>query len=120
MTPAELRTDVLLELHVIAAGDTPSGDDSVAVDDEYTRLHAELAGESMAWWNSDDNIPDEVARAVTLLLAHRLSRKFGKNEITRQRLEWDAVGIGNRHSAWSTLSEQSITTKPVSTPVTNY
>lgn len=75
-TRTELIRDVLLQLAVLEANDTPSAADSDFVGRKYDELHAEWELEELVYWDSNE-IPLEAYTTVTLLVANRVQNGFG-------------------------------------------
>ena len=72
---ADLVTEVLRELYVLAGGETPSAEDDAVVDIAIDQAMAELSERQLAYWDVTD-IPQAVMRGLTLVVAGNCGRKF--------------------------------------------
>jgi len=77
-TQDDLVRDVLGELTVVGGSDTVDPDDSRDVKKKYLAVHRDLSRKFLVDWSEGDAIPDAALEAMTLLVAHRCSRQFGK------------------------------------------
>ncbi len=77
MTPQELRDAVLMEVGVLAAGESAAPEDAAVVTAKYALLHETLTERDLASWDVTDDIPDDVAQSVVLMVAHLCARPFG-------------------------------------------
>jgi len=76
-TAADLARDVGLELGIISANAELSADESVDLQRISKYKHAEWrAAKKFCYWDEDD-IPDEVMRPLTLVLASESGKQFG-------------------------------------------
>ena len=72
---ADLVTEVLRELYVLAGNETPSAEDDAVVDIAIDQAMGELAERQLAYWDVTD-IPQAVMRGLTLVVAGNCGRKF--------------------------------------------
>lgn len=72
---ADLVTEVLRELYVLAGSETPSAEDDAVVDIAIDQAMAELEERHLAYWDVTD-IPNAVMRGLTLVVAGNCGRKF--------------------------------------------
>lgn len=88
-TQVELAREALKELTVIAADEDPSAADQQQMIDEYTDALQELEVIGLATWDANA-IPNVVFRPLSIFLAARACRKFGKeyaaDEVTAHRM----------------------------------
>lgn len=77
MTLQELKYRVLLKLNAVAAGDSPSPDDSAVVLLRYQALHNTLTSFDLTNWNIKDDIPEEVELALVPMTVAECARDFG-------------------------------------------
>jgi hypothetical protein len=77
MTPQELRDAVLMEVGVLAAGESAAPEDAAVVTAKYALLHDTLTQRDMTSWDASDDIPDDVAQSVVLMVAHLCASPFG-------------------------------------------
>lgn len=77
-TRTQLIRDVLLQLAVLGAEDTPSAADSDFVGSKYDDLHAEWEFEGLVYWDANE-IPLEAFNTVVLLVANRVQNGYGGN-----------------------------------------
>jgi len=76
-TTADLATNVLLALNIIAAEETPSARDSQYVTRRYTDLFEEMMVNEEFYWPVAD-IPASVFEPLTQIMALIVSPAFGK------------------------------------------
>jgi hypothetical protein len=74
----DLPYEVLLELRVIGASDTPLDIDQQAILKEYAWWRAEAARDWNITWDADDDIPEDAAKGVILLMAERVAPGYAK------------------------------------------
>jgi hypothetical protein len=74
----ELISDVMEELGVLAAGQSPSSEDAVIIKRAYTQWLS-LAQNRMIvdWYNPEEEIPDGAEHGVCLCICNQVHRKFG-------------------------------------------
>ena len=72
---ADLVTEVLQELNILVAGETPSSEDDAVVDTAIDNAMGELAELHLAYWEVTD-IPFAVMRGLGLVVQGHCGRKF--------------------------------------------
>ncbi len=77
MTLTELKQAVLSELGVLATGESPTIADANVVGEKYTALYKMLTSENLVDWSEEEDIPDNVAEPVKMMLAYLCARPFG-------------------------------------------
>lgn len=78
---ADLATDALRLLKVVASDENPSAADASDAEGTYDDLRSELIDKGLAYWPSTTRttaeIPAVVFRALAMILAARLAPKYG-------------------------------------------
>lgn len=92
-TKAEVRNKALRKIRVIESGQTPETDAATDVDATYDELHAYLSKENAAYWDLDEDIPDEAVPFVVVILASMIADEFAVEEMRSQRLHIRAFGL---------------------------
>lgn len=77
MTLTDLKTAVLQHLGVLATNTNPNVDDTNIVGDKYPSLYAMLLTKELVNWSTDEDIPDECAIPVTMMLSYLCAPSFG-------------------------------------------
>lgn len=77
MTLEELKYRVLLQLNVVAAGDSPNPDDAATVESRYVALHRLLQAQSLTDWNVSDDIPEEFEIPIVAMMVAECAQPFG-------------------------------------------
>ena len=77
-TQDDLVRAVLLELVVVGGSDTIDNNDSADVKKKYLSVHRDLARKFMVDWAETSDIPDDALEPMTLLVAYRSARQFGR------------------------------------------
>ena len=90
-TKAEIRNRALRKVRVIGSGGTPSTDEITDTEDAYDQLHAFLETKDAVTWDSDEDIPDEAAYYVAVMLAANIADEH-VDEARYQRIQREAYG----------------------------
>lgn len=92
-TETELATAVLKHLSVIGAGQSAEAADVADVIEAYRSKYAELAapGLEYAYWDTGDNIPDEVFIILRDLVALDVQNAFGQALTAADRDELETI-----------------------------
>lgn len=77
-TKTQLITETLSQLGALGVGETPSAEDSDAVDARIGPLVEDLAARNVIYVADTDDIPDSVFNYFVLRLAEECAVKFGK------------------------------------------
>lgn len=80
-TTTELADEVLFDLTVADASETPDTADRTRCTDAYASIYAELAAsedEQYTYWDEDDDIPDAVFLIMCDLVRLRVQGSFGQ------------------------------------------
>lgn len=77
MLKADFRKLVLKHLTIIDSSEDPSAEDAQDMDIWIDGVRGELLERGRCWWGADD-IPASVVPALTLIVAARSCRTFGK------------------------------------------
>lgn len=78
-TKADLITETLQELGVLAAGQSASSEDTAAVDARIVPLLQDLAIRNVIYIGDANAIPDEAFNHLVMRLAEACARKFGRD-----------------------------------------
>jgi hypothetical protein len=84
-TREELIARALRKLGVVGAGQTPSAEDSAAVDEEIEPVMADLAVRGVYAWGDPDEIDDEAFVHLATILGNSVANDFGKPEDDAKR-----------------------------------
>lgn len=95
-TKAELSTDVLRQMAVIASNESPSSEDAAFVERAYDTKLAEWRRLGFVWWantsRTTDEIPAEVVGVLTDLLENETAGAFGKSSpATAEKRETERI-----------------------------
>lgn len=123
MTKTDLATAVLRKMRVLPRGGAVNTEDKNIVDGHYDRYLESMQDEGVADWGADDDIPDNVAEFVIILVAALCCDDFQIEEGRTRRLQQDAFGPDSapRYSAITQLKRYATPDYvPASTAVTNY
>lgn len=85
-TREELIARALRKLGVVGAGQSPSAEDSAAVDEEIEPVMADLAVRGIYAWGDPDEIDDEAFVHLATILGNSVANDFGKPESEEARL----------------------------------
>jgi hypothetical protein len=102
MTLTQLKTRVLERLMVLAAGETPNADDAQLVERRYREVHDMLLVNDLASWAVEEDIPDNCATAMRMIVAYYCAPEFGitgqfKGELAIEgALDASPVSLGER------------------------
>lgn len=80
MTPADLKTNALRHLKVVAAHQDASAEDFATIGVYYTGLHAMLLVKGLVSWGLTESIPEACAQPVISMLAAMAADEFGVPE----------------------------------------
>jgi hypothetical protein len=84
-TREDLIARALRKLGVVGAGQSPSAEDSQAVDDEIEPVMADLAARGIYAWGNPDEIDDEAFVHLAAILGNSVANDFGKPEDEAKR-----------------------------------
>lgn len=87
MTPAELKTAVLKELRIVAAGEDAQPEDVAVVTEKYTGLYNMLLAEGLVAWELAADVPTYAEQPLIAMLAYLCGTSFGVNPARMQQLE---------------------------------
>jgi hypothetical protein len=77
LTITDLATEVMQELGVLEANDTPSADDALIVQTAYQQWRRSAQNRQIIdWYSDDEEIPDGAERGVVLCVCNEVPRKF--------------------------------------------
>jgi hypothetical protein len=76
-TQNEIAVRVLKKLGRLPDGQVAPASHTKIVKNEYTDLYQELLDDGIVNWSASDNIPNNVARYITVILLGRCSDDFG-------------------------------------------
>ncbi len=107
-TQADLVQKVLEELTELGGGESVDPDDDKLVKERYARVHGDLARRFLVDWDITDDIPDDALDAMTLLVAYRCARSFGKPAELRMHVEGKAMLHDYRNTPWLPVPAQRI------------
>lgn len=62
---------------VLAAGENPNADDAKLVETRYREIHDMLLAKDLASWSVEEDIPDNVATAMRMIVAYYCAPEFG-------------------------------------------
>lgn len=82
----QLVSLALEELGVIGAGQTAEAEDAKRVDDKVNSVMSDLAKRTVWTWGDPDQIDDEAALHLAVILANASARSFGKSSDETVRL----------------------------------
>lgn len=77
MTLTQLKTRVLQRLGVLAAGEPSNADDAAIVETRYREIHDTLLVMDLASWAVEEDIPDNLATAMRMIVAYHCAGEFG-------------------------------------------
>ncbi len=77
---------VAQKLGVLPVGQTLSADDAEVIRESYVGLMEELLEHGLAWWNTDEDIPDKYAEPMIGLAAAAVVDEFTIPEPRRSQL----------------------------------
>jgi hypothetical protein len=86
MTPAEFLKRVANRLGVLPIGQALGAEDAELIQTAYTGLLAELAEHKLAWWSSDEDVPDEMVEPLSGMVAASVVDDFSIAEPRRSML----------------------------------
>lgn len=86
MNLATFYRRVAQKLGVLPVGGTLSADDQEVIRESYAGLVEELLDHGIAWWNSDEDIPDKYAEPVIGMTAASVVDEFTIPEPRRSQL----------------------------------
>lgn len=87
MTLTELKSAVLRELRIVAAGEDAPAEYVAVVADKYAALYDMLLTVGLVAWTSTADIPDYAEQPITMMLAFLCCRPFGINQARTLELE---------------------------------
>jgi len=76
-TKTEIATRVLKKLGRLPDGQVATASQKKTVTDEYDDLYQELLEDENVSWSEDDDIPNNVARFIIVILLGRVAEDFG-------------------------------------------
>ena len=81
MTPTTLYRKTLEKLQVAAAGEPVDADDVQLIRSKYESLYEVLAVKELVSWNISQDIPENCANPVVMMLAFLSASEFGMNPL---------------------------------------
>lgn len=87
---AQIRNEVLEDLAVVAAGETPSAADASRVDSAIERLNEELVADGISYW-ATSAVPDDVVEPFKAIVAFRVAKAFEVDVQLRAELRSEAT-----------------------------
>lgn len=81
MTLTDLYANVLKNMQVTAAGESPDADDLALIASKYRDLHALLLVRNLANWTVDEDVPDESVEPLTQAISFAAASSFGRSSV---------------------------------------
>lgn len=91
MTLEDFYADVLQKLGVLAAEESPSAADRLAVKNKYEAVHAEYSRREIIPWFDDEDVPDWASDPFATIVASRMVNEFSVEQGRRLELKADAM-----------------------------
>ena len=86
MTLSDFYRRVAQKLGVLPVGQTLSADDQDVIRESYVGLMEELLEHGLAWWNTDEDVPDKYAEPLIGMVAAAVVDEFTIPEPRRSQL----------------------------------
>lgn len=99
-TQNDLVRAVLEELTIIGGNEDIDDDDSAYVKRKYTNVHADFTRKFLVDWAITEAIPDDALEPLSLLVAYRCARAFGKQPDPDMFIEGQERLHDYRFSPW--------------------
>lgn len=107
---ATIRNEVLEDLAIVAAGETPSAADASRVDSAIERLNEELIADGLSTW-ATSAVPDTVVESFKAIVAFRVAKMFEVDAQLRAELRSEATPAYTR--LVSLVAKQDLTGEPI-------
>jgi hypothetical protein len=85
-TAIDARNRAAFMLGILGEGDVLRDDHTADMDAAYTEIYARLSAKSIAWWDEDDEIPDECITHVATMMAFSRTDDYSVSDSRYQRI----------------------------------